>query len=45
MAGRDHGGGFSLDAAVRIEGRDLTGASRDPFATRPDHVVRLIFYP
>ncbi len=28
MAGRDHGGGFSVDAAVRIEGNDRAGLER-----------------
>ena len=28
MAGWDHGGGFSLDASVRIEGQDRAGLQR-----------------
>jgi hypothetical protein len=30
MAGWDHGGGFSLDASVRIEGQDRAGLERLP---------------
>jgi hypothetical protein len=36
MAGWDHGGGFSLDASVRIEAKDRAGLERLP-ATVPAH--------
>ena len=50
MAGWDHGGGFSLDAAVRIEGRDRAGlerllryCARPPFALeRLEQSVRTV---
>jgi hypothetical protein len=35
MAGRDHGGDFSLDAAVRIEGPDRAGLERMLRYSRP----------
>ena len=45
MAGWDHGGGFSLDASVRIEGQDRPGLERLlRYCARPPFALERLQY-